>query len=183
MRPGFLLQRRHDSGNAVNQVDRVSGDGQSHAEAQHIRANNVGGVSQPLDGQRAKELAWWASVFCITTGDFRLENELSSVITRLLAQKGYHESWKIKDLPLHLSVVLQDEADNLPRHHRLKSQLARDRYALFIWHGQASAGLPFLSACDWCGHPTGNFGDCCSKTWICTECEKEFEECRKCSTI
>jgi len=175
MRRGFLLKRQKkcdhtvDPGNAVSTHDQPP-----------IQADVVVNVPQSLDCQHGQELAWWMRLFCATTADFRREDECSSIITRLLARKGFHRKWKLEDLPLNLSLVSDYEAKNLLHEQRVKSELARDRFSLFIWHGQSTAGLPFLSACDWCGLPTGNNCDSCSQTWMCTKCESIFDECRDC---
>lgn len=162
MKPGFL--NGHRFGPTNSQPD----------------AGSQERASQTRVDQRSRDLHWWKRLFMVTAGDMRDEHELSSIITRLLALKGFHKEWRTEDLPLVLSTVSQLEADQLPREVRLDSQLARDRFSLFIWHEQAAAGLPFLAGCNWCGLPTGNFCDCDSQTSICTLCEKKVNGCRHC---
>jgi hypothetical protein len=181
MRPGFLLQRKKKSDHGGDPGDIVSTHDQAPTESRNTWDNVDVNVIHSLDCQLGKELAWWMRLFCATSGDFRRADECSSIITRLLARKGFHREWKLEDLPLHLSLVSDHEARNLSHEQRVKSELARDRFSLFIWHGQSKAGLPFLSACDWCGQPTGAMCELCSQTWVCVQCQSIFEECRDCS--
>ena len=171
MKPGFLL-----SGPCTKPKNS-----QSHAQSQESRSNHVGGVSQSSEVQPSHEVLWWARLFWDKCGDFRYEHEPSSIITRLLAKQGSIETWEVADLPGKLTVVSSIEAKHHPRELRLNAELSRDRFSLFMWHQQSTSGLPFLVGCDWCGLPTGNFFDGCSRTFICSCCENDFHRCKDCS--
>ena len=154
---------------------------QSHARTQSSRSNSVGVDSQSCDVLPSHVDLWWDRLFWNDYGDHRYEHEPSSTITRVLAKHGYSETWQVTDLPSKLTVVSRIEAEHLQREARLKYELARDRFSLFMWHQQAINDLPFLAGCEWCGLPTGNFCECCSRTYICNDCENEFHSCKVCS--